>query len=59
MPIKNKKAEAASKVWERRKTKATQPNRPKKLREWNNESMLRIGSSAQTNIAENGCTKSV
>ena len=40
MPARNKKAEAAYKVWEKRKEKRVSSNRPRKLKSWSNESML-------------------
>lgn len=40
MPARNKKAEAATKVWEKRKGKRLNSNRPRKLKKWSNESML-------------------
>ena len=40
MPARNKKAEAASKSWAKRKTRVSPSNRPKKLKNWSDESML-------------------
>lgn len=40
MPARNRKAEAATRVWEKRKGKRLNSNRPRKLKTWSNESML-------------------
>ena len=40
MPARKKKAEAAAKSWEKRKTKSSPINRPKKLKGWSDESMI-------------------
>ena len=40
MPARRKKAEAATKAWEKRKGKNSPSNRPRKMKTWSDESML-------------------